>query len=75
MGRESVRVDKIVFEDGRRGTQRVLVAEDGQETLLEIVVRQLADGTRCRHVYALVSDPMADVFSLASLAPARWDVS
>ena len=66
---------KIVFDDGRRGTQTVEIQDDGSRVLQEIVVTRDDLGQPCRHIYARVSDLQARVFSLVNVGNgAKWTI-
>jgi hypothetical protein len=69
------RQDRIVFEDGRQGTQNVHLYDDGSEELREIHITREADGSDANVVYAAKPDIQAGVFSLSSMPKVKWAIA
>jgi hypothetical protein len=79
MTREFLRSEtaRVTFDDGRKGKQTVNVfaTDEGEDReLVEVVVTRLSDGTRCRHVYAGVSDVQAKVYGFGDVGNVEWSI-
>lgn len=71
----TTKTEKIVLSDGRRGTQTRYTDDDGKWVLSEVVIYQLADGTRCRHIYGPRRFLDARVYSFADLGDVTWEIA
>lgn len=68
------RIDRIVFCDGRRGTQTRRREPGGNWVLVSVCVTRQSDGSPCREVYSRKSDLFARVFSFGDLGNVTWDI-
>ena len=72
MASTQTKTEKILFSDGRRGTQTTYY--DGEKWVLaEIVVTRKADGTICQYVYGPKRFLQDRVFDFSDLGNVTWE--